>query len=257
MDEATLADLIAVVSSAGRQSVGIPSSVLSFVSARPLVPLTAWGVSDQLVFRVVYVVFERKWGNQERHGPSLSAEPAPVDPLTSSLDAIVKYLRQQPLCPLVVRALQHVCITTKLPYVRDQTFKFFFEWVRWGLSVENRGSLTLGVEPVGASAANTTADPIAPELGPCLQLMITAGLTDLWSAIRKSTATKLQTLTPLLGFAQVCVSIAMLCLCDRCMPVHTLMACVWMFTRSLTFYSIRFCIYARIHRARGNITKEL
>jgi hypothetical protein len=210
MDD-TLAELITAVSNVGRQRVGVPASVLSLVSARPLVPVTAWGVPDQLVFQMVYVVFERKWGNQERHGPTLSADPAPVDPLTSSLDAIVKYLRQQPVCPLVVRALQHVCITTKLPYVRDQTFKFFFEWARWGLSAENRAPGAVGTEPAGApSSAAAHAPLVASELGPCLQLMITAGLTDLWSAIRKSTATKLQALMPLLGLAQVCVFIVKL-----------------------------------------------
>ena len=185
-------------------------------------------------------LFERKWGAGEHlvlstasaNASSVSDPLAPVaaDRLMPVVEALMKFVLLQRIGTPTVDAFAFVSTTTDKPYVRDQTFRFFFEWIRTRLEalphIERREllvpSLLADGESVPASTASDDFDSFDEpddadsrasgmgdaELSASLLRMIETGLTDVWSAIRKICAKKLQGLIQLLcieNVRRVCV----------------------------------------------------
>ena len=183
-------------------------------------------------------LFERKWGAGEHlvlstasalaSSSSSASDPlAPVaaDRLMPVVEALMKFVLMQSIGTPTVDAFAFVSTTTDKPYVRDQTFRFFFEWIRTRLEslthIERREllvpTLLANAESVPASTAiddfdsfdepddtDTRASGMGDvELSASLLRMIETGLTDVWSAIRKICAKKLQGLVKLLCMENV------------------------------------------------------
>ena len=109
--------------------------------------------------------------------------------------------------------------------VRDQAFRFFFEWLRGHLESAEPEQLEQLMAPVNVASASASAESNdfddddestgsgASSLSVAVLAMIESGLTDVWSAIRKMCAKKLASMVTLLGLPNVrCGSLLPLCL---------------------------------------------
>ena len=164
---------------------------LAAVCSRPPIYMHLWKVDEAVMQSFALALFERKWGSQER---AQAVGPAPtntsvIDPLAPVVDALIKYLRVQPLSSVVIDSLLFVAGQTAKPYVRDQTFKFFFDWALLDLAQLSRhqriarlhGHRT-GASECAVSGADLDFEDAAEDSGvsDSMLRMITAGLTDVW-----------------------------------------------------------------------------
>lgn len=189
----------------------------------------------------VFALFERRWGASEHVStlggasatalssdtaaavaattPDLLAPPL-VDALAPVVDALLRFVRVQPLSAALVDALHFVAERTDKPYVRDQVFRFFFEWLRAHLDASEPDELARLLAPaseheenaVTAAADDNDDDFDVPcearchdegNLASSSLRMIEVGLTDVWSAIRKMCAKKLHGVLVALGMNNV------------------------------------------------------
>jgi hypothetical protein len=170
--------------------------------------MLAESVSSSALQAFVFALFERHWGSNE-HVSNAASLPMPSsdilapagDPLAPVCDALLKFLRLQPLSVPSVQALEFLVVHTDKPYVRDQAFRYFFEWLRSHLDALEPVALSelLSVPPV----ADDDFDEPEVSLSTCLLRMIEHGLIDVWSAIRKMCAKKLCGLVTRLGLLNV------------------------------------------------------
>lgn len=224
------------------------SSGTSFVAMKSFLKLLpnrpSMNAPSTVLNPFVLALMERKWGSNENlvlpstHSASSSSSlpvGPPSDPLALVVDAILKFLKLQPLSAVQVDALYFVTATTDKPYVRDQAFKFFFEWssaLLESLSAVERVIMFQLPTQINISSADKIAkigdefdefDDFdaadddddhsdsgdgnlsngAGDLSSSLLTIIEAGLTDVWSAIRKTSAKKLKSIVALLGIANV------------------------------------------------------
>ena len=180
----------------------------------------------------VFALFERRWGSSEHISTlgapatalSLSASVAKPDSLTPVVDALLRFVRMQPPSAAFIDALRFVAERTDKPYVRDQAFRFFFEWLRTHLDAEPTAN-GCDENAVAAVTVDDDDDDDDDFDAPCderscavgnfsssMLAMIEAGLTDVWSAIRKMCAKKLNSVVASLGMNNVRI---VFCVCVR------------------------------------------
>ena len=135
-------------------------------------------------------------------GPEPRADEAQKNALNECLDHHLDAVRSCRHCRnKVIIALRATVASDLLPFVRGQTHKFFYEWLKtW--SDEELGSLRKsgpGTEAEGSGSGTgaggtggaESSDPWLREGFPDVQFIMVAGLTDVWSAIRKACANRM------------------------------------------------------------------
>eukprot|EP00899_Mesostigma_viride_P012136 jgi/Mesvir1/20923/Mv07994-RA.1 len=143
-----------------------------------------------------------------------SGSPAAVErELIKALDTLLVALKRQPLSRHLLDVLAFVVVNSGKPAVRDHTLRLAFDWLDYlvgtlqglpedvrarlqltvALSVENNYPRGGGPLPLGGPFY-----PLAtsPAVAGALVRLVLAGLTDVWSAIRKACAARVGKLAP-------------------------------------------------------------
>jgi hypothetical protein len=154
---------------------------------------------DTPLLRFVSYLFETRHGwsklesgpvSLERDGRnSHSPSPAQAEDyqgvINARIDKLISLLRLHPVSGSVLRALLAVIRATDNPSCRHATFKFFFDWIKFQMGNDKDMPTRL------------------QEHFPLLQTVIISGLTDVWSAIRKTCNGKLYDIAEAFNITQV------------------------------------------------------
>lgn len=147
-------------------------------------------------------------------GPDSSSQSGAVNTAAGSTDVVelaldraLELLKCLPPSTPLVTALARCASSTTRPVVRQQTFSYFFDWLKLWLTwadgaastspVADSASLFKGASWGDASEMAAMDSPLLESdlAGPCeflsLKALIVTGLSDVWSAIRKACATRL------------------------------------------------------------------